>query len=278
MEQIKHVCEYKELLRSNKQRLGAVNTNCMLMARDMERYIEEGRLYSDVFEDGLLVWIDEGVRDNLYYFWRPGAQLPKLRDDKSILIEEMDRFGSRSAYFSEFEPLLFSAGFALTRFNLQYERILSEAPESGRAIETQLHTNGFFLNHHSSGNVPSDVLSLWKAHLNPLDIPQDHLLLHPGESIHNLVDCNTGCIAATIWWHHSGKNSVCRHIVTDPRYLRQGLACALLNLWLDDAVHSGASRFLTWINEANAPSLSLFRKHGFAENGKTSRQYLRNRP
>lgn len=274
MQQIEHINEYKALLRANKQRLGTVNTNCMLMTCDMARYIEEGRLFADVFEDGLLVWIDEGIRNNLYYFLRPGAQLPDLRGSKSVLIEEMDRSGSRSAYFSEFEPRLFSAGFSLNRLNLQVERTLTESPESSGVIEAQLHADGFSLNRCVSGNVPGDVFALWKAHLDPLDIPQDHLVLHTGESILNLIDRSTGCIAATIWWHHSGRSSECRHIVTNPHFLRQGLAGALLSLWFEDAAHAGATRLLTWINEANVPSLSLFRKHGFSENGRTSRQYL----
>ena len=273
MERIEHIDAYKTLLRANKQRLGVVDTNCMLMTGDMVRYIEEGRLFTETFDDGMIVRIDEGVRDNIYYYLRPGAQLPCLRRDKCVLIEEMDNRGSRSAYLAGFEPRLTDAGFALSRLNLQVERTLSKEHAASGA-EAQLRDSGFSLARPSGGEVPGDVLALWEAHLDPLDIPQDHLILHAGESIVNVIDDSTGALAATIWWKHSGRSSECRHIVTSPAYLRRGLAGMLLNLWFDDAACHGVSRLLTWINEANVPSLSLFTRYGFAQNGRISRQYL----
>ena len=138
MAQIKHLEEYKALLRTNKQRLGAVDTNCMLMTGDMARYIEDGRLCAESDENGLYVFVEEGVRFNCFYFRRSGAPLPDLRRDKSVLIEEMDNRGMRSAYLDHFEPVLLGAGFSLSRRNLQVERMNAPEPDGCAEIMDRL--------------------------------------------------------------------------------------------------------------------------------------------
>lgn len=273
MERIDHLEDYKTLLKENRQRIGKVQSNCMLMAGDMARYIEEGRLFYDTLEEGLIIRIDEGIRENLYYFLRPDAPFPVLERGKSLLIEELDNRGTRKAELEGLEARIFAAGFERSRVNVQVERMMSDALVSREAIEAQLYERGFMLETCTEGRVPAAVEALWRAHLNALDIPQDHLVLREGDVITNVMR-KQGELAATIWWRHSGRSSECRHVVTAPNYLRRALASALVRLWMSDACSHGANRMTTWINESNMRSLALFEKHGFAQNGRVSRQYL----
>ena len=296
MEQIRSLEDYKELLRQNKERIGKPEKNCILLAATMESYITEGRLYAETYENGLAVFQDEGRYYNLYYFWKKGAVLADFRQEKPVLIEELNNRGSRDAYLAEFEPLLFAAGFEAYKNNVQVELNLreldskagSEAASEAVSDKTEekggleaklaqkmdrLSGQGLRLKICEDDMRYAEAVALWKSGLNVTDIPQDHMTREEDAVLAYILN-EEGKMVATHWWKNSGASSEGRHAVTDPDYYQRGLASTLLLTWCQDALQQGCIRAITWISDTNFPSLTMCKKLGFLENGRTSKQYI----
>ena len=63
------------------------------------------------------------------------------------------------------------------------------------------------------------------------------------------------------------------NIVVAARFLRRGVADALMRVLLDQAESAGASKILLEVRESNQPARRLYEKHGFREIGRRRRYY-----
>lgn len=277
MERINNLTEYKELIRWNKGRLGSVNTNCFLMAGNMQKYIDEARLYVNKYEDGVTVLLDEGRYYTMYYFWKPDAPFEDFRAEKPVLIEELDSKGSREGYIAAVEPALYAAGFKRFRNNLQVEADFKDSANTVRDEYDRrlacLNEQNLTLEACGDSDTQKQAIALWETYLDASDIPEDHLTLKDGDTLMNVLDANRN-VVATIWWRVNGKTSECRHTVTRPDHYRKGLATMLNYAWIKQSIEAGAVKWMTWISDKNYRSLATYGKIGFVENGKTSKQYI----
>lgn len=279
MEQIKDIQQYKELLRWNKSRFDGIQTNCILLSSGMRPFIEEGRLYFESYPEGIALFIDEGRYFNLYYFWNQNAPFASFHRSKPVLVEEVNNNGSRDACLAETERKLVNAGFALVRNNVQVEKQqkpgelpVADAPQPFRT-EDILAAAGLSLQICRDEQNFRQVTALWERYLGPTDVPLDHFTMKSDAVILNAVTAE-GMVAATQFWKNSGRSSECRHTVTHPDYYRHGLAMALIQAWLETTEKQGVCRWFTWISDKNSPSLALFHKMGFRQNGRISKQYI----
>lgn len=279
MKKVESLSQYKELLRQNKAKRSRMDTNCYLMAGAMEDYIVDGRLYAEEYPQGLAVFIDEGNYFNLYYFWESGMPLPNLKQEKPVLIEELNNNGSRDPYLSRFEPVLIQAGFSLFKHNLQVAANLKDCGQDLRTRyeekKQRLEAQGFRIAFCKDEACMEQVVALWESALESTDVPQSHKVLNPDNQVLCVFDAeNTLCAAK--WWHNNGKASEGRHVVTHRNFERRGLASTLQLAWLLDGLDNGAERFMTWIAVTNEASLALHKKAGFLCNGRSSKQYILN--
>ncbi len=279
MNQIKDIQQYKELLHWNKSRFNAIYTNCILLASGMRPFIEESRLYFELYPDGIALFVDEGRYYNLYYFWNQNAPFACFRCSKPVLVEEVNNNGSRDACLAQIESALVNAGFMLMRNNVQVEKQLKtgESLSFDEALrlraENALTDTGLSLQYCQDEETFHQVTALWEQYLGAADVPLDHFTLKSDSVILNAVTAE-GMVAATQFWKVSGRSSECRHTVTHPDYYRHGLAMALIQAWLNTTREQGVCRWLTWISDKNSPSLALYHKMGFRQNGRTSKQYI----
>ena len=276
MDTIRDLTQYKELIRETKRRFGKVDQNSILMSGAVEKYIKNGHLFFREYEHGTVFWIEEGRYYKLYYYWMPGAALDDFRCEKPVVIEELDNHGTRSDYISRFTPTLEAAGFRLYKTNQQVELNPSDPSlgleERFSAEEARMAMEGLHF-HYDDGSHMPQASALWKAHLDLADVPLDHTVLGPDDTLLCVLD-GSGSVAATHWWRHTGKSSEGRHTVTHPDYYRRGLASAMLCAWCLDAKQRGIRKASTWISTTNFRSLALYQKVGFTPNGRVSRQYI----
>ena len=276
MEQIRSVEEYKEAVRSNKQRLTAVMKNAVLMTNAIAGYISRGKLFRETCDNGLLLFLDEEAYYKLYYFWEEGKPLIGLRREKPVLVEELSSRGSRDEEIREREPFLFGGGFEYKKNNLQVE-FLPGSDDCGLMREAEerrsrLEASGIALRYGEEKDMP-EITKLWREYLDMTDIPGEHLHLTEDDKVLCAVD-PSGRIVSTHWWRNTVSSSEGRHTVTHPDFYRRGLASALLTEWCADARKQGIRRCSTWITDTNHRSLAMYDKLGFRPNGRTSRIYL----
>ena len=117
------------------------------------------------------------------------------------------------------------------------------------------------------------VVSLWERALPATDIPRDHKVLVPDNRIFCVFD-REHTLCAAKWWHHSGRTSEGRHVVTNPDFERRGLGSTLQLAWLVDGLDNGVERYMTWIADTNEASLMMHKKAGLVCNGRSSKQYI----
>ncbi len=277
MKKIESLNEYKELLRKNKANRTHMDTNCFLMSSAVEKLIDKDCVFAVEYSQGLIIFIDEGSYFNLYYFWESGMPLPELRQNKPVLIEELNNNGTRDAYLEKFEPVLTKAGFSLFQHNLQLEANLKDCEQELRdkleQKKNRLEAQGFRIEPCTDEACMKKVVSLWESALEPTDIPKDHKGLNPENEVFCIFD-NENTLCAVNWWHHSKKTSEVRHLVTNKDFERRGLGSTLQLVWLVNALDNGVERHMTWIANTNTPSLELHKNAGFKCNGRTSKQYI----
>ncbi len=279
MQQIKDIQAYKELIRANKQRQGTVDTNCFLMPSAFERWIAQGDLYAAEYDNGVVLYADEGAYYTLYYFWKSGEPFADFTRGKPVVVEELNNRGARDGYLQRIEPLLYGAGFTHFKTNLQLERGLTDAAEIAALAEekqAQLSAGQLHCTYCVTAADMRRVVALWESALDVADIPLDHKRVSDDAKVLCVMTAD-GRLAAASWWKHTNSTSESRHIVTDSAFYRQGLASTMLSVWLEDACRAGVSRCFTWISEHNFRSLSMYEKMGFVRNDRTSKQYILNK-
>ena len=280
VERVTSTQEYKQLIRCNKSRFEKTDTNCFLMSRGMEPYIQQGRLFVRQFPEGMAMYVDEGSYYELYYFWNSRAPMADLRRDKPVSLVEVDEGGKRGAYLAGMERKLFTAGFCVLKDTCQVEMNPCDPAhrlkESLALDQARMADEGLRFHYDDGSNLPRAV-ELWREYLDLADVPLDHTSLKPEDKL-LCVMSKDDRLAAVHWWRHTGKFSEGRHTVTHPDYYRRGLASAMLRAWCLDAKERGISKAATWIRTTNYKSLALYRKVGFVPNGRVSRQYILKEP
>ena len=277
MKKVESLNEYKELLRQNKANRNRVDTNCYLMPNVVDEYIVKEKLFVAEHDQGLVFFVDEGNYFNLHYFWESGKPFPNLKQDKPVLIEELNNNGSRDAYLSQFVPILTQAGFSLFEHNLQVVAVLKgreqELRDKYQERKNHIESQGFRIELCEDDICMNKVVSLWESALHATDIPESHKKLNHNSQVICIFDSdNTLCAAK--WWHNKGKVSEGRHVVTHKNFERKGLGSTIQLAWLVDGLAHGVERYVTWIAETNDASHAMHKKVGFLCSGKSSKQFI----
>ena len=268
MEPVTDLGQYKALIKEKKGQFLRILTNNMQLAGAMTPYIAEGRLFYEDFPQGLAFYLDEGQWYELTYYWDPEGMPGSFRQEKPVIAGEMIRNGSEESA----ESFLGQNGFRRYRTNLQVERVLNDTDVNAVYAERKAADQGFTWRFCEDDALFEDVLDLWDGYLELGDVPLDHRLRHPEDRILCIFEGEQ--LAAVNWWRNTRSGSEGRHTVTHRNYQHRGLAYAMLGLWCRYAAEAGARKAFTWINETNLPSLGLYSKAGFKENGRKSIQYI----
>lgn len=273
--------EYKDLVRATKRRLGGkVRSNCLLMSSYFALPASEGRLFCDVLDNGLLVYLDEGSYLTMYYFWNPGAGLEVVRQEKPVIVEELAPSGAIDPATRLFYE---RAGLRKMRTNLQYALDVDGQSERSEALAERCQSaldhareQGFVLRPCISVEQQAEVLALWEQELELGDVPADHRdFIERGDGSVVYVAEREGALAGTYWWKDERRTvrSV-RHIVTSPLFVRRGIASALLATCVQDAQARGMRQLVTWIASSNRASIGMHEKFGFVATGRLAEQYV----
>lgn len=277
MFQLKDIEQYKKLKGEAKDKLGKLSSNCFLTSGGMAAIIERQPVLYEVYDQGVVFYIDEGTYYRAFYFLDSEKGLPEMRQDKLVEIEEPDSNGRRSTYLMQFFQELEQAGWKRIARNIQVSSTLAERSQQiERDYQDALDAaagQGF-----SIANCPkrhaARVVELWSTFLHETDIPAEHVNFADDPSQRVVVVLNDDdYVCATNWWRWQGGQCEIRHTVTDPAYYKRGLGYLLQCAAMKDALDNGCRTVFTYIDDRNYRSIGMFEKAGIVANGKTTVQY-----
>ena len=90
---------------------------------------------------------------------------------------------------------------------------------------------------------------------------------------HIRVAEQNGQIAAFIVWQTVFEEAELHLIATAPAARRQGIAAALMALWLQHSEQNGVQRLMLEVRATNQAAQALYRRYGFAESGRRPGYY-----
>lgn len=281
MKHISDIGEYRELIEGCKK-FKKTRSNCFLVPGTVERYIQDGRLLYEEDDGGLIIYVDEERYFTGYYIWNIERDFPKIwsSNEKPVCIEELDVNSRRSAEISMIGNELAKQGLKAELINNGISMDLTLNKESiQKNFEVglnRLSARGLRFTLCQEQHV-EQVINLWENFLAVTDVPYDHLKFmdHKDGKVFCVInERNEVCCAA--WWRDVKTSREGRHVVTDPRYYRQGLGQTIINAWLVDACNNGKRIARSWVNAENVKSDKMHEKIGFVHDGRTSRQFILN--
>ena len=277
MEPIESIEQYKSLKAAAKQRCGNLASNFFLTSGGLSRIMELQGLSYVEYPQGLVLFTDEGSYYRVFYFLDPDQPLPDLRQDKKVVIEELDNNGKRDEYLNGFFAKLEAAGWERIARNVQVYSSFDDRDDEIRVeynrAQDNLKEQGFHIEKCSERHVDR-VVSLWREWLHETDLPREHIEFFgdPSQVVICVLDENDE-VCGTNWWKLQGGVCEIRHTVTDPRFYKRGIGYAMQLAAMVDALDNGSRGVFTYIDDRNYRSLAMFRKAGVLENGRTTVQY-----
>ncbi len=275
---ISSIAQYKELLQENRQRGSKLCTNCFSMSDYFIPFIEEKRLFGEMFPSGLVICTDELQYYNLYYHTDPSAPFPEISLPKPVLIEEINNRGSRDGYIREMEKKFKASGFDFFKINRLYEMSLSPIDPIKNRLESHLavlDAQGLSLRIADTDDMERQSVSLWESALDATDLPESHK--HFIHSDTDTVLCLTARekVIGTYWLGMRRSFAEGRHIVIHPDYMRRGLGTLLLLSGACRTAEAGKEKVITWISDTNLPSIAMHTAVGFKVLDRGSIQYIK---
>jgi len=279
-QKIASVEQLDNMRKQYKERLGGLDTNCYSGITSLADSIEAERVAVSLTEQGLLVFVDEGSYERLFYYLRKQNTdcFPRVSAAKPTVLEELDSSGRRGAYIELLGERLAASGWRMLARNLQVSSALdgrrTEIEASFQASKEGIMSQGLRLGLGTREN-SDEVIHLWKQYLRPSDIPRIHLAFAEDENQRVICAINDqGAVCGVNWWSYRGLTCEVRHTVTHPDYLHRGIAYSLLMASLYAACQDGCAQATTFIDQENSKSLHLYEKAGITVNGRTSTQFL----
>lgn len=283
MQLVQSLEQYKGLIKATKTRVGNVASNNAQLPVHMEPYITQGRLSFEEQDGGLVMWLDEGAYQTVYLWWGSnGAPLTDTAQETPLVAELMERAGVQSASERRIAETLERAGFVHERTNLQFILALEELGDlEGHATAARAaleQRSSLRVERCETEDLANRVVALWDKRLDVADLPLDHRdFLHHDDLVLCAVD-RDGTVAGAYWLGDAGRQSCSgRHIVTDERYVRQGIASTLMLEAYAMVAKHGILTVTTWISDANTGSIALHGRLGFRKNGRVCVQYVLDR-
>ena len=271
--------QFKDIYSQAKEKLGRLNSNCLLPSRTLPEAISNGNVFYNEYQSGFIIFTTEDAPFGFYkayYFLSDMDNFPLIKTNKPVLLEELDSNGKREVYLRQFQPKLNAGGFKMYAENYLFEIDLDESIlRNCDTYMEKLHTHNLCFKTDSTINYSEDVRELWKQYLKPTDVPESHMLFSKN-GVHLIcVLTKENEICGVNWWHCS--NSVCeiRHTVTRPDHYREGIGTFMILSALEYAYHDGCKSAFTFIDAENIKSIRMYEKIGFRKSGKISRQFVK---
>ncbi len=266
---------FQTLYKETKNRLPALESNCILPGKLVREGIAGSNLYYKAFPEGFVLYLDENNLYRAYYFLDTNQEFPDLKADKPVLIEELDSFDRRKAYLDQLTPKLEKVNFRLVSRNLMVEYDLEgnadTVREALRRSTQNMEEKGLITVSELTHEQCKQVLDLWDKYLKPTDVPLSHRQFETDKSQHiAAVLDKDGTVCGLNWWILQKTRCETRHYVTHPDYYRIGIG---QQLWYYSAVQilkAGCKTIMSYIDELNYKSRNLAKKAGWVENGKIS--------
>lgn len=114
MERVSDIIQYKQLLKETKKQYGRLQTNCFLFAPDIQKYIDQQRLFFETGDQGIFFFVDEKKFYQTYY--HVSTEMERLdiaATDKPMLIRTIYMKDAKTEAQKKIDRLITAAGFHL---------------------------------------------------------------------------------------------------------------------------------------------------------------------
>ena len=254
--------ELKDLIADTKKRIVNIRKNNTQMISAFDTAVTEGRVYGEVYDDGLLVYVSQNTFTDVYYYWKRDALLPIITGIVKPVISCTVRAGSAD----DEEKFLLSSGFELYRTNVQVKA------EIKSKYTDNIYSSDYAVITKDTKEYYDQAAALWEEYLDQFDVPFEHL--HPNDNHHLICAVNqNNKVIGVHWWQNHGRTSEGRHTAVSADCRKKGIASSLIKQWLCDAGSAGALNAETWICTENCNSLHVYSRAGFTMNQRIAKQY-----
>lgn len=272
MEKIENSDAFLQLVKEYKHRKKACATNLFMMQNEMDDLISAGKIYFDLIDD--ILWIFVKHEDfYLGYFYVPkGEKLKILPQDYDVVVELI---GNKVRYNTQWEAELLESG--CKRHNRNIEFIIKKE-DCQEIVEKQIlerasfvEDNGYFRRFGTKSDYDA-MYHLWRSTIDKYAV---HTMTEAekDEMERNnsayLICNDKNEICAVCCYHQINNTAVMHHIVSTYK----GLGSVAAYEQVAALFQKGCDRIILWIWDHNRESLRLW-KWIAAETGKFSQQFL----
>lgn len=245
---MEQICDYRRWA-PEKTRFQPV-TNLCLLPGQLQNLSETGRLRGSKCGTGMVLLVDEGEYDALY-FHLEGFQPLYLPEQKKPYMAELLYRTDREGEIEEAERLLQASGFFRRTRCIHFTAPLCsiEPEEHGIILAQATHLNA--------------VRGLWEQHLSCYDFHEDSRARLAKLIEQNKICCalnNNGDVCGAMMLDIQQRRLSCRHLVVHPDYRGKGLGQKILHFAFAHGLKLGCRTASHWVAEDNLPSVAMHRK------------------
>ncbi len=135
MQKIEKLEQYKELIQGMKQRYGRGVSNIYFMSEEIGRYIAQGRLYVEEFEEVCVFYVDEGVYYNTVIYAAEHAMAPIAVRDKKCVFRYVYREKDTRSTAEKFSRLLSANGFHKEASSVEVRLAVEDSVKNAIKVE-----------------------------------------------------------------------------------------------------------------------------------------------
>lgn len=250
-------------------------SNCFLMPDELQRLTAKKKLFVLSNSEWLFLLCSRGDYFSAYYYAFDFSTGESAKDlfgaesfSKEILLDVTFRgaSGDRETVKKLVSCGVFKEYKTYKRMTLSLKDIEKERLEAKLAPGYRLEKSACF----------TDVLSLWKEALDEKSTPlpdSDAFARFEENGLFYALKDKEDKLGCVLILNRKGKTALAEHLVCSPTHRRKGLAKSLFQKVLAQAKESGVTTVKLWVDEKNAPAVSLYEKLGFLDDGTKSEQY-----
>ena len=250
-------------------------SNCFLMPDELQRLTAEKKLFVLSNSEWLFLLCSRGDYFSAYYYAFDFSTGESAKDlfgaesfSKEILLDVTFRgaSGDRETVKKLVSCGVFKEYKTYKRMTLSLKDIEKERLEAKLAPGYRLEKSACY----------TDVFSLWKEALDEKSTPlpdSDAFARFEENGLFYALKDKEDELGCVLILNRKGKTALAEHLVCSPAHRRKGLAKSLFQKALAQAKESGVTAVKLWVDEKNAPAVSLYEKLGFLDDGTKSEQY-----
>jgi GNAT superfamily N-acetyltransferase len=277
MQAVNDLCHYSTLVKESKSHGKSVVTNCYLLPAEINKYIQQHRMFWKQFNQGIIFLCEELDFYYLYFYLtqetHEQAPLQFERENKPVVIDLVYLESNKPLSLSEVENQWLASGFST--YKLYRRMVLDLSSEQPASIKKNILNSDLYELSHATPGDYNDVLTLWRSSLDVFStaLPDKDELIGTldNKQVYAVYGKNKKIVAA-LQFKRNGKIGFVDHVVVDDKHRNQGLANVLLQAALSE--NKDISKCCLWVDENNHPARKFYLKNGFYFDGRISCQLL----